>query len=471
MSVSAEKLAALEAALAANDEAMIRDLQALIRIPSKKLPAEEGAPFGKPCVQVLEEALRQGAALGFDTVNLDNYVGWIEMGQGEEMLGVLAHLDVVPEGDGWTRPPYEGLIENERIYGRGTQDDKGPAISVLYAMKAIRDAGIELDKRVRLILGCDEESGSADIAYYKQHAELPTLVFSPDADYPLVNGEKGMLRLSLTATYEDSEALPRVISARGGERPNIVAPTAEAVVRGLTPAAVVPVCAAAGRALGVKAVCAMEENGDLRIEVTGTGAHAAHPEKGNNAITALVEILNGLPLAGSGAIKALAELKRLIPHGDTRGKSAGIACSDEISGELTMNLGMFQMDEEGFEATLDIRYPIRADHEVIYDHFQKNLEVLCLYVTTNSNPHYVEPTSELVTKLLNAYETVTGRTGAPMCIGGGTYARSFPGGVSFGCLFEDSVDNMHQADEYLPLSELRLNARIMARALVNLAAK
>ena len=468
MSISAEKLAALNAALEKNDGAMISDLQTLIRIPSKKLPPDGDAPFGLPCKQALEEALRMGEAMGFATKNLDNYAGWIEMGAGETMLGVLAHLDVVPEGDGWTKAPYGGDIIDERIYGRGTQDDKGPAIAVLYAMKAMKEAGVEPNCRIRLILGCDEESGSADIAHYKKHAEQPTMVFSPDADYPLVNGEKGMMRLSLTATYDDSDALPKVVSASGGERANVVAPTAKALVRGLTPGAVVPVCAAAGRALGVKATCAPAENSDLLIEVTGTGAHAAQPEKGNNAITALAEILCGLPLADRGELRALAELKRLVPHGDTRGKAAGIACSDDVSGELTMNLGLFTMDEEGFEATLDVRYPIHADHEVIYDHFRKNLEALCLYETLNSMPHYVEPTSPLVKGLLAAYETVTGRTGAPKSIGGGTYARSFPGGVSFGCLFDDSVDNMHQADEYMPLSELRLNARIMAQALVNL---
>ena len=175
-------------------------LQRWVRIPSVKSEAEDGAPFGREIRNMLDTAMEDARKLGFAVRDFDGYACDITLGEAEEKIAVLGHLDVVPVGDGWTKPPFEALIENGRMYGRGTNDDKGPVLASLFAMKAIQEAGIPLKKSIRLILGCDEESDWEDMAYYGAHEQIPDMGFSPDAMFPLINTEKGMLCLELHAT-------------------------------------------------------------------------------------------------------------------------------------------------------------------------------------------------------------------------------------------------------------------------------
>ncbi|MGI6151306.1 MAG: dipeptidase PepV [Christensenellales bacterium] len=465
----------VESIIESEREQLVSTLVELIRVPSKRSPAVAGMPFGKDCADALALALNRAASLGFATENKENILGWVEFGQGEELLAILAHLDVVPEGEGWTVDPFGGEIKDGFVYGRGSQDDKGPAVSALFAMHAIKKAGIPLNKRVRLILGCDEESGSSDIRYYLEHCEIPTMCFSPDADYPLVNGEKGLLRLSLTAKFPQSEKLPRLLHAAGGERANIVAPKAYAVVEGFSCSEIEGICKNVETRLGVSILCmdcpepGCSGKNAVRIDVSGKAAHAASPQEGNSANTALFELLSLLPLGDSSIKARLVELNRLLPHGDTRGRAAGIARKDEISGELTCNPGIFSLNSDGFEVTLDIRYPIEAKGDAILSDFQRATELLSVSLKTDNPPHYVSPKSPLVKNLLAAYTDVTGNEAYCICIGGGTYARDFEEGVSFGCMFPGGEDRMHQADERVKIDDLVLNARIMARAILYLA--
>lgn len=465
----------VESILEDDREQLVSALAELIRIPSKLSPALPGMPFGRDCANALELALNRAASLGFATENRENILGWAEFGQGEALLAILAHLDVVPEGDGWSVDPFGAEIKDGFIYGRGTQDDKGPAVSALFAMNAIKKAGLRLNKRVRLILGCDEESGSSDIRYYIKNCELPSMCFSPDAEYPLVNGEKGILRLILSAEFQQSDKLPKVLRAAGGDRENIVAPTAFAVVAGVECSEVEGICRNVEKRLGVAVACAdctepaCEGLPAVRIAVTGKGAHAAMPDEGNSANTALFEVLSLLPLGDADAKARLDELARLLPHGDTRGKAAGIARKDDISGELTCNPGLFALDSGGLKVTLDIRYPIEAKSGEILADFARTARLLAVSLKTDNPPHYVSPDSALVKSLLSAYSDVTGNEGYCMSIGGGTYARDFEGGVSFGCMFPGGEDRMHKADERVRIDDLILNARIMARALMYLA--
>ncbi len=465
----------VESILENDREQLVSTLAELIRVPSKLSPALPGIPFGKDCADALALALNRAASLGFAVENRENILGWAEFGQGEELLAILAHLDVVPEGDGWTVDPFGGEVKDGFLYGRGTQDDKGPAVSALFAMNAVKKAGLRLNKRVRLILGCDEESGSSDIKYYVKNCELPSMCFSPDAEYPLVNGEKGILRLALAGGFLPSDKLPKVLRAAGGDRANIVAPRAFAIIAGIECAEIEGICRNVEKRLGAAFACAEYAGPEceglpaVRIDVTGKAAHAATPEEGNSANTALFEVLSLLPLGDPDAKARLDELARLLPHGDTRGKAAGIARKDEVSGELTCNPGLFSHDANGFEVTLDIRYPIGAKSAGILADFARAAKLLAVSLKTDNPPHYVSPGSPLVKDLLRAYTDVTGKEGYCMSIGGGTYARDFEGGVSFGCMFPDGEDRMHKADERARIDELLLNARIMARALMYLA--
>ena len=198
-------------------EDYVETLRRWVRIPSVKGEAEEGAPFGREVRKMLDQAMTDARRLGFEARDFDGYACDVTLGSAEEKIAVLGHLDVVPVGDGWTKPPFDALIENGRIYGRGTNDDKGPALASLYAMKAVREAGIPLKKSVRLILGCDEESGWEDMTYYGAREQIPDTGFSPDASFPLINTEKGMLELELRAP-EAKDGLKLLEFATGDRR-------------------------------------------------------------------------------------------------------------------------------------------------------------------------------------------------------------------------------------------------------------
>ena len=460
---------AIDERIEANFAAETEALAALLKIPSKRADPQPGAPYGPACAQALDTALELGRSLGFSAVDLDHYIGYLETGSGPELLGVLAHLDVVPEGEGWIHPPYGAVIEDGVIWGRGTQDDKGPAIAALYAMLALKEAGVIFDRRVRLILGCDEESGSSDLVHYCAHAETPGMIFSPDADYPVVNGEKGILRAALSCALPQEGLLPRVVSLAAGERVNIVVSSARARVEGLSAAEIRPAAAAAEAATGVTFVL-KEEAGGLAIEALGTGAHGASPHKGNNAATALIGLLAVLPLQQKQAA-VFSELARLLPHGDWEGKALGIACSEPILGGLTCNLGLLSSGGGKLSAVLDIRYPLGHTGEDLVARMKKAAVLFDAQVVTDVAPHYVPADHPLVQKLLEAYTEITGKEGRCLSIGGGTYAHDFACGVAFGCMFEDQEDLMHQPNERLPLELLKLNTRILARAIFKLSAK
>jgi succinyl-diaminopimelate desuccinylase len=211
---------------------MISTLQEWIRVPSLKAEPEPGAPFGPVLRQMLDKAMADCRELGFAAETFDGYIGHADMGEGEDedALAILAHVDVVPVGFGWQKEPFGAQIEDGKIFGRGSSDDKGPAVAALYAMAAVKQAGIPLKRKVRLILGCDEESGWEDIAYYKKVATMPRMGFSPDAGYPVINIEKGLYGLELRAA--PSEKGLRVLSFDVGERPNVVPGQATALVVG-----------------------------------------------------------------------------------------------------------------------------------------------------------------------------------------------------------------------------------------------
>ena len=187
----------LDDAVAALRPEMIAALQRLIRKPSVEASPLPGKPFGADVDACFTEALTLCHELGFETTDLDRYIGWCEIGSGDEMVAVLGHLDVVPEGEGWHHPPYGAEIVGSKLFGRGAIDDKGPVVASLFALKAIRDLGIPLDRRVRLLFGLNEETNDRDVFYYREHGgELPVLGFTPDGEYPLINGEKGILNES-----------------------------------------------------------------------------------------------------------------------------------------------------------------------------------------------------------------------------------------------------------------------------------
>lgn len=454
--------AKLNAIIESMHDEMIDTLQKWIRVPSVKGEAAPGAPFGKEVRSMLDMALADCEQMGFKTQNFDGYIAHADLGEGsdEDALAILAHLDVVPEGDGWKYPPYSAVIENGRMYGRGTSDDKGPAVAALYAMKAVKDAGIPLRRKVRLILGCDEESGWEDIAHYNKVATMPRMGFSPDASYPIINIEKGICRLGLHGVLSN-EGL-QVIAFNNGERPNVIPGRASALVAG--DAATVAQAEAAAKKLDIPAEVQLTDKG-VSITVTGISGHAAYPETARNANGEMLLLLRELGVQGDLCL--LADKIGL----DYKGEGLEISVSDGISGYLTCNLGIIRAGEGGVYATLDIRYPVMTNPDMIIKNVSASLPGMRVEAMEVKEPHHVPAGSELVQNLLDAYHEVTGYERKCLYTGGGTYARSLQEGVAFGASFPQDEDLAHQANEYADIEGLYKNIKIFALAIVKLAGK
>ena len=454
--------AKLNAIIESMHDEMIDTLQKWIRVPSVKGEAAPGAPFGKEVRSMLDMALADCEQMGFKTQNFDGYIAHADLGEGsdEDALAILAHLDVVPEGDGWKYPPYGAVIENGRMYGRGTSDDKGPAVAALYAMKAVKDVGIPLRRKVRLILGCDEESGWEDIAHYNKVATMPRMGFSPDASYPIINIEKGICRLELHGVLSN-EGL-QVIAFNNGERPNVIPGRASALVAG--DAATVAQAEAAAKKLDIPAEVQLTDKG-VSITVTGISGHAAYPETARNANGEMLLLLRELGVQGD--LRLLADKIGL----DYKGEGLEISVSDGISGYLTCNLGIIRAGEGGVYATLDIRYPVMTNPDMIIKNVSASLPGMRVEAMELKEPHHVPAGSELVQNLLDAYHEVTGYERKCLYTGGGTYARSLQEGVAFGASFPQDEDLAHQANEYADIEGLYKNIKIFALAIVKLAGK
>ena len=440
---------------------MLNTLRDWVRIPSVATSqAVPGEPFGPVVRQMLDKALADCEQMGFKAENFDGYIGHADMGEGddEEALAILAHLDVVPQGDGWSKPPFGAELHDGKLYGRGTSDDKGPAVAALYAMRAVQMAGIPLKRKVRLILGCDEESNWLDIEHYKKVATMPAMGFSPDASYPVINIEKGMCGLELTAP-PTKEGL-QVVAFNVGERPNVIPGTATATVRGGQD--LIEKTAQVADSFGWP-VEAREENGLVTISAQGITGHAAHPEGSRNAIGQVLLTLRELGV--QGPLKVLADATGTQYDGE----GLGVKVSDRISGPLTCNMGIIRVDEQQVKARLDIRFPLLVNPDMLEHVIRQHLPGFTVQGARAKTPHYVPENSELVQALLSAYHEVSGLPKQAIAIGGGTYARSLKEGVAFGALFPDEPDVAHKADEYIDVGNLYKSMRIIAYAIVKLA--
>lgn len=453
----------------ARRQQLVESISRLVRIRSVREEAQPGMPFGPGPAAALAEALKLAGELGFATKNYDNYVGAVDFNDQETQLHILCHLDVVGEGTGWTvTEPYAPVEVDGMLYGRGTDDDKGPAVAALLAMQAVKDLGVPLKKNVRLLLGTDEESGSEDIAYYYNKEPYAPCTFSPDGEFPVINLEKGSYKPVFTKTWAAESATPRVTEFHGGFRINVLPPEASCVVTGLSDEAAGPYCEAAAAEAGV--TYELTQHGDdLHILCKGKGAHASTPEEGVNAITGLIHLLCALPLAKVGSTAALHALNALFPHGDCAGKALGIAQADELSGPLTLAFSLLEMNETGLSGQFDSRVPVCANE----DNCQKVTEASFAKFGFTAEggmqePHYTPADTPLVKTLLKCYEQYTGNKGECLAIGGGTYVHEIPGGVAFGCAMPGFNGNMHGPDEHTCIADQLTAAKIFAQAIIDL---
>ncbi len=449
---------------------MIEDICMLCRINSEKMPYIEGKPYGDGVFDALQAALGLMEKYGFSIQNYDNYVGTADLNDKERQLDILAHLDVVPAGEGWTvTDAYEPVVKDGKLYGRGTADDKGPAVAALYAMRAIKELNIPVKKNVRLILGTDEECGSSDIAvYYKREPEAP-MTFSPDAEFPVINIEKGRIEGHFKAAFEPSKALPRLVSLDAGTKSNVVPGKAAAILLGFEPAFLSEAAKKTEKETGVSFDFVLEEEG-VRVTAQGEGAHASTPQEGKNAITALLLFLTKLPLADSPQLDAIKALAELFPHGDTCGKAVGVAMEDKLSGALTLAFDMLKVENDRLEGVFDSRTPICANEENSLQVLKREMAAkgITLLNETMIHPHHVDGDSHFVKTLLKVYEEYTGLKGSCQSTGGGTYVHNLKNGVAFGASMPGTDNKMHGADEFAVVGELALSAKIFAQVIADL---
>lgn len=449
----------------AHKDELLSVLAALIEIPSVRGESADGAPFGKEPRRALDKMLEICEGMGFSVKLTADAVGSADYcPAGEAELAILSHLDVVPaEAANWATDPYTLTEKDGILYGRGVIDDKGPAVAAIFAMKCIKELGLPLKKGVRLVFGTDEENGSEDLKLYLAQEKLPPMVFTPDGSFPVINIEKGMMRSRFSGKCGGGS----VVSFKGGAIPNAVPDKARAELRGI-PAP--HISAEIARDKSGAQFALSENNGNAVILCTGKSAHASTPESGINAVTALISLLNRLPLANGAQRDILSGLERSFPFGETDGSAAGLKCSDSTSGALTCVFSIFSMDENGCEGTVDVRFPCCANLA-----FVENAERAafasagCEFMSyLGDEPHCVPAESEFVQSLLRVYERVEGEKGECIAIGGGTYVHNIDGGVAFGAERGDTDYHMHGADEWISVDELLRDAVLFAEVIAEI---
>lgn len=410
-------------------EKTVQSISEIIKFNSEKAQPETGMPFGRGAADCLEYFLKLAASFGFETVNYDNYAGEVVFGEGED-FAILAHLDVVPAGNGWARDPFGGEIDkvNKKIWGRGAMDDKGPAIICLYCMKQLKDEGFKPKKRIRLIVGCNEESGWECIKYFNEHSTMPETGFSPDADFPVIYAEKGIMHLKFTfPTQQDLSTLS------GGNAANMVCDRCS--------------------------VKAKEDNAKMKelnlsiedgyITAHGKSAHGSTPEQGINAIAPILRYL-GL----DGIYEKLFVNK------------FGLTELEDETGRLSFSPDVIRGGKNFVTVVCDIRYPATVSRERVLSALAgENYEIL-----SEQAPLFNDRQCTLVQVLCGAYNEVTGKHMQPVAIGGGTYARALKCGAAFGPEEEGEENVIHQPNEYITFEKIEKCLKIYRLAIERLTA-
>ena len=406
---------------------VLNDTLKLVAIDSVQAEPTDLSPFGDGVGKCLNEVLKIASSLGFETRNEQGYYGTATIGEGEE-FGILGHMDTVPyKNQTWTKKPL-GEVINGVLYGRGVLDDKGPTVCCLYAVYKLIQDGYTPKRKIKFIFGGNEESGWKCIDRYKQVEKMPKDGFSPDADFPVIYAEKGILHLKVSI-----DKPKELLSIKAGERPNMVIDMCFAEID-----------TELAKPTDIN-VCAKMENGKTSIKTYGMGAHGSTPEKGDNAF---IHTLHYLSDALGGVYTKMFNLLYSI-----KGEGLWINCEDDKSGALSLNVGVATIENEKFTMYLDIRYPVSFNYEDIVNRVTKAFDFAQVELISHQPPLYVDKNDNLVQSLLKAYNDVMDTSEAPIAIGGGTYARAMEHGVGFGPVFPGKQSCAHEADEHFSVAD------------------
>lgn len=430
----------------------------LVSYPSVMGEATSQYPFGKDVADCLHDALSMCEGYGFKTKNLDNYAGYGEIGSGDQVIGILGHLDVVPAGEGWTTDPFHAVIRDGKLYGRGTTDDKGAVVCGMVAMNIVKQLRPDLNKRIRLIMGCNEENGSNCLKYYVKQEGHVDYGFTPDGNFPGIHGEKGMVQGSFTAPTEN------ILSIKGGVAGNVVPNRVELLVK--HDRFEQPKFEEYAKQNKLTYSITNKDTGVLVI-VQGVASHASLPHLGVNAIS---HAMMGLQYAGmkDTFVDFYARKIGMSYHGD----HLNIHLKDDY-GVLTFNIGVIAKTNDQITASIDIRFPIQLHVEDVVEPMSQAFEgeKAQLTIRGTHEPLFFEPDSPLVSMLSSAYYEVTkDHEHKVETIGGGTYAKGINNTIAFGCEFPNEDCHIHDADEFVVVDNLLLQTEIYVVALLKLLA-
>lgn len=451
---------------------IIKSIQEAVRIKSVEEEPLPGKPFGSGPFEALDYMLKLGESMGFETKNLDGYAGHIDFGEGDETVGILAHVDVVPEGDGWTYPPYGGEIHDGKIYGRGTMDDKGPAVIALYSMKTLADSGVVPKRRIRLILGANEESRWECMKHYFENEAPPKMAFTPDADFPVIHGEKGITGFDLKFPYRGTEGCDvTLIDIKGGNATNMVPDKAWADLQVKDKNMFMTQFDEYVKAKDFSIEIEETDKGFM-VTALGKSAHGSTPAKGENAISYLMDFL-GFVYSGHCPVCRFINFYNDSIAFKHHGEDIGCALEDELSGKLDFNPGLINYDGTHIILSVNVRYPINSSAEEVFAGIRdviKDTPIELNEGAMDSRPLYVPKDNELVETLMRVYREQTGDMDSePLTIGGGTYARAMDNAVAFGPVFPGQEELAHQKDEYITIENVIKLTGIYSHALFELA--
>ena len=465
---------------------MIKMLRELLAIRSVEEPEAGEMPFGKGVHDAFLYMLDKAKNDGFGIENIENHGGHVEFGgyildeegdvayTSEEVFGILGHLDVVPEGNDWEFSPYGAEMSEGKVYGRGAIDNKGPVVASYFAMKALKESGFIPEKKVRLILGLDEETNWKGMDKYLQKVKAPSIGFTPDAQFPVIHGEKGILVFELAKKI--SKGMTKGLELRsfkGGSAANMVADFARVVVRDDKEKTYEKIKEKAEkyrkkhqRKVNVKGI-----GKSLEITAKGISSHGAQPESGLNAISVMMDFLGKLSFANDDINDFVSFYNEHIGF-ELNGASMGCGLSDEASGNLIFNTGMIDMDPEAGIITVNIRYPVTMNEDVVYDAMMPvvNKYNLGVVKAKSQPPIYFPKDAPVVSTLMDIYRRHTGdNESEAIVIGGGTYARAAENLVAFGGLFPGQEDMGHKKNEYIEIGKMVLMSKIYAEAIYELS--
>lgn len=452
---------------------LIEMLKEQIAIPSVVSYEAGEYPFGIKVHEAFMHFLKTAEDMGFVVKNVDEYGGHVEFGSGDELACIIGHLDVVPAGDGWDNGAFNPAIIDGRLYGRGAIDDKGPMVAALFAMKVLKDMGFNPGKLIRLIIGLDEEVEWRGMDRYFETERKPDIGFTPDAMFPVIRGEKGIIVCKLAKKFmKGSDSGLMLSRLSGGSAPNMVADSCVAVLKCKTRDRYDDIIERANefKSQGVE-ISAKKQGTSLKITTKGVSAHGSNPAAGENAIAHMLKFLSEVSLDAVDQNEFVKFFNEHIGY-ELDGKSLGISMQDDESGELVLNAGMCEITAEEAILSINIRYPVTKTEVNVFNAMENTVKPYGIGIIKGKTqkPIYYEADHPLVKLFMDVYRRNTGdMESESLVIGGGTYARCTDNILAFGANFPGAEETEHQPNEYVDIESLMLATKMYAEALYELA--